>query len=80
MRLRVNNQIELVLPSIKDAPQIFALVKNREYLREFLGWVDYSKSQEDTEEFLRSNLPLWQKLEALHLSIYKNNILIGSVG
>lgn len=79
--LRVNDEITLRLPTIGDAEILFALVdKNREHLREFLGWVDSSNEVVDTRTFIEEGLPQWLSLHSLHLSIWKNDLLIGAVG
>lgn len=54
--------------------------KNREHLREFLGWVDSSSEVADTRAFIQERLPQWLQLKSLHLSILKNDFLIGAIG
>ncbi len=79
--LRVDDEITLRLPTIGDAETLFALVdKNREHLREFLGWVDSSNEVADTRTFIQEGLPQWLQLQSLHLSILKNDLLVGAIG
>lgn len=79
--IRVDEDITLCLPKEEDALELFTLIdRNRTHLREFLGWVDYTKEVADSEKFIRENLPSWRQLNSLHLSILKNNEIIGAVG
>lgn len=51
-----NNKIEVKLREIQlsDAPEIFTIIENgREYLREWLPFIDITKKVEDTEAFIR---------------------------
>lgn len=55
--LRISENIELGLLEPRHADKLFALVeKNREHLREWLTWVDDSKSATDTEQFIKTSL------------------------
>jgi ribosomal-protein-serine acetyltransferase len=45
--------IEIRLFELKDAEPVFAVVeRNRDYLREWLPWVDYTASPEDLRRFI----------------------------
>jgi ribosomal-protein-serine acetyltransferase len=77
----VDKEISLSLPHAEEAEELFSLVdKNRAHLREFLGWVDFSRTASDTKLFIEENLPLWLELHSLHLSIRMGSKLIGAVG
>lgn len=79
--LAVDDSITLCLPTVDEAETLFALVdKNRDHLREFLGWVDGSKKVADTRQFIEEGLSQWLNLSSLHLSIWKRDQLIGAVG
>jgi len=53
--LAVDSKTSLRALSIHDAKELFDIVDSqRSYLREFLGWLDLTKSQIDSENFIRN--------------------------
>ena len=51
----VNQTTTLRTMSIHDASELFSLVdRNRNYLRQFLGWVDSNRAEGDSEIFIRN--------------------------
>ncbi|PWK13854.1 GNAT family N-acetyltransferase [Tumebacillus permanentifrigoris] len=59
---------ELRLVDLQDAEEIYALLdRNRAHLREWLPFVDYSQSPQDTAQFLQSRI---QQHETKHGSEY----------
>lgn len=79
--IKVDQDITLSLPNVDEAEELFSLVnRNRTHLREFLGWLDTSQEVADTRKFIEENLPLWLQLRSLHLSVRKDQELIGAVG
>lgn len=53
----IDKDLELRLISMQDADEFFALIdSNREHLREWLAWVDITKSSEDTRNFITMSL------------------------
>lgn len=59
--IKVDQEITLCLPTVDEAEELFSLVnRNREHLREFLGWLDTSQEVADTRKFIEENLPLWR--------------------
>ena len=55
LEIHVSSDILLREVSVNDAAAIFQLIdNNREYLRRWLPFVDYSKAVSDTEAFIRS--------------------------
>lgn len=84
MKLEVNLCVEdnlyLELLSLNHAQELFTLVdKNRSYLREFLPWLDSSKSIKDSKIFIEYFLKDYKKTSpsSLQLTIIYNNKLIG---
>ena len=54
---RISDDLKLGLLQQRHAEELFALVeRNREYLREWLPWVDNNKSVADTQEFIKISL------------------------
>ncbi len=79
--LKVNEHVSLRTRDINAASELFALVnENRERLREWLPWVDDTKSVNDTEEYLKKALEDANKEEAFDFGIYFNEAQIGSGG
>lgn len=53
----VNDDIQLKLLELRDADEIFALTDvSRLYLREWLPWVDGTRSADDSKAFIQSAL------------------------
>ena len=79
--IRVDEEIELRLVTASDAPRIFALTdRDREYLREWLPWVDGTRTVEDTEGFVRRALDQVQRGEGFHACIEYRGELAGIIG
>lgn len=74
--LSVNEEILLQMIKPEDSKELFQLVeKNRAHLREFLGWVDFNTSENDTKEFIASQ----EQLGDLTFCIRLKGALIGLV-
>ncbi|MBT2757537.1 GNAT family N-acetyltransferase [Mesobacillus foraminis] len=54
---KINEQLSLKLIELRDAKSIFKLTnQSREYLREWLPWLDTTTKIEDTEEYIKMSL------------------------
>jgi len=52
-RYPVNDDIQLKLLEIRDAEEVFTLTEaSRQYLRQWLPWVDMTKTVEDSKSFI----------------------------
>ena len=72
-------EIRLSLPSYVEA--IFAVIEeNREFLRQWLPWLDGTKSANDTRDFIRAQLHQFARGEALHVTIFSNGSVAGVAG
>ena len=79
--LKVNDQITLHLPHPDLADDIFRAVDTqRLYLREWLPWVDLTKSVDDTLAFIHSSIEKNKTGEQLTTFIYNGVDLAGSIG
>ncbi len=77
----IDNELTLKLLDLGDAPSLFQLTdRNREYLREWLPWVDGIKEQEDSEAFIHSCLRGFKEKEEIHLGILWNDEMVGVSG
>ena len=55
LRLNVDSSIVLSLVKLEDAEEIFTLVDvSRNYLREWLPWIDSNTTSQNTKEFIYS--------------------------
>ena len=77
----VDADIELRILEGWDAEEMYRLVdSNREYLRQWLPWVDYETSVEDSHNFIRLSLQRYQDNEGFSLGIRYRDRLAGVIG
>lgn len=54
---KIDEEVSLKLVELKDAKRVFELTDHsREYLREWLPWLDMTTNVEDTKSFIQSCL------------------------
>jgi len=79
--LKVDDQIALYLPKPEWAEPIFELIDSqRTYLREWLPWVDPTKSPNDTRIFLRDSMRFNRGGQRLTTFVFYEQELAGSLG
>jgi len=60
-KIKINNDLSLVIPSLACAPEIFDLIdKDRDHLRAWLPWVDSTVTAEDTRKNLSERIEGFQ--------------------
>jgi ribosomal-protein-serine acetyltransferase len=75
---QIRNDLALKLVSIQEADETFQLVdKNRAYLREWLPWVDSSKTAEDTKASFLSFLKNYGEQKSLTTLIMYQGKIVG---
>ena len=75
------NDILLRQLETKDAASLFALTdKNRDYLRQFLPWLDRTRTVTDTEWFITSSFRGAKEGKCADFGIYYQNTLVGVIG
>ena len=80
-RLPLRDGVELQLIEERHAEEIFAVVdRNREYLREWLPWVDANRGPQSTLEFVRRSLAQFAANEGFAAGIWRNGAFIGGTG
>lgn len=78
--IQVSDKLQLRLFNVSDSNQLFSLVdRNRTYLREWLPWVDYQKSSQDTLDFIEGSIDRWNRKLALTLAVINKGQLCGVV-
>lgn len=74
------NDVELRLLTPDDAAPLFALVdKNRAYLRQWLPWLDATKSVDDIAQFIKKAQDHLTKSEGVEFGILFRGILVGVI-
>jgi ribosomal-protein-serine acetyltransferase len=80
-RAHIRSDVELRLLEERHADAIFALVdQDREYLREWLPWVDATLAVDDTRAFIRSTLEQFASNQGFAAGIWKQGRYIGGIG
>ncbi len=80
-RIRVDEEIELRIFQEEDAPELFALTDgNREYLRQWLPWVDKTRSTGDTLTFIKGALDQLRRNDGFQVGIWYRGQLVGALG
>ena len=81
IQLIVSDEIMLKQLEETDAPDIFSIIDSqREYLCEWLPFVDGTKSVDDTLGFIRSVNETQESFQELIFCIYYHNIFAGLIG
>ena len=79
-KLHVESGLDLQLVGEDDAAELFAVVdSNREYLREWLPWLDGTKSIEDENSFISMSLEEYEKREGIIYAIRLDGNIIGTI-
>ncbi|HJQ69918.1 MAG TPA: GNAT family protein [Blastocatellia bacterium] len=78
---KLDEETEIRLLVDADAARMFALTdRNREYLREWLPWVDSTRSVEDTRNFIRGALGQFAANEGFSAGLWYAGELAGAIG
>ena len=81
MKLKADKDIILQKVRLKSAKEIFACIEgSRDYLREWLPFVDQTKSWEDTEKYIRSVNETRAALKDLVFEVRYREKIVGMVG
>jgi ribosomal-protein-serine acetyltransferase len=77
----LDNDTKLSLSIPQYADELFELVdKNREFLKQWLPWLDTATKHSDTKEFIETQLLRFQRGEALHVTIFHGDKISGVLG
>lgn len=77
----VDEEITLKLLVLTDSQALFQLTdQSRESLREWLGWVDNTKTVDDSRSFIEHTLQVYDDKKGLHAGIMYQHELAGIIG
>ena len=78
---KIDDETEIRLFAEQHADRLFALVdENRDYLREWLPWVDGTKTAEDTRNFIRISLEQFAANGGFAAGLWYRGELAGTIG
>jgi ribosomal-protein-serine acetyltransferase len=78
---KIDEKVSLKLVDLRDRDAIFQLTdSSREYLREWLPWVDFTTKPEDTEQFIKSSLKSFAENKSLTSVILYEGKAVGIAG
>ena len=78
---QINDHLKLKILEEREAEPLFKLVdNNRNYLAEFLPFVDYTKKVEDSKTFIQSALQQFARGDGFHCGIWYDQKLVGVIG
>lgn len=77
----LDDEVKLSLSIPQYAEELFELTdKNRDFLKEWLPWLDTVTKPSDTKEFIEAQLLRFQQGEALHVTIFYRDKIAGVLG
>ncbi len=77
----VREGLELRLRAEPDAEAVFKVIdRNRNYLKQWLPWLDESTTVEQTRKYIVSDALEFEKKEGLDLGIWFENQWVGGIG
>lgn len=80
-KLKVDDEIEIRMLEEFDADEVFGLVnRNREYLRQWLIWVDRTGTADVTRQYIKDARRLYENKEAMSAGIWLTGELVGAIG
>jgi ribosomal-protein-serine acetyltransferase len=81
LKSRIDKDLELSVLEERHADQVYALIDEaRPYLREWLPFIDTSKSVDSTKEFIKKSLKQYADNQGSSLGIWYKGELAGIIG
>lgn len=78
---KIDDTVSLKLIDLNDAKRVFELSdKSRNYLKEWLPWLDFTNNVEDTKDFIRGCLKGYAENKSLTTVILYNGEIVGTAG
>jgi ribosomal-protein-serine acetyltransferase len=80
-RAQIQDQVYLQLLQERQAAEVFSLIdRERAYLREWLPWVDATRTIDDTLSFIRSSLEQFASQKGFACGIWRERTFCGVIG
>ncbi|MGV2939123.1 GNAT family N-acetyltransferase [Mesobacillus sp. LC4] len=80
-QFKINEQLSLKLAEVNDADRVFELTeKSRDYLKEWLPWLDFTTKVEDTREFLKGTMKGYADNNSMTTVILYEGEIVGTAG
>ena len=81
MKIQIDNTTYIETVKLSNSQEVFNLVENsRDSLREWLPWVDFTKSANDIESYFQSCIDREKANNGFDLTINSNNKIVGLIG
>ena len=78
---QINDHLKLKILEEREAEPLFKLVdSNRNYLAEFLPFVEHTNKVEDSKTFIQSSLQQFARGDGFHCGIWYDQKLVGVIG
>ena len=78
---QIDEDLKLSLSVPQYTEELFELTdRNRDFLKQWLPWLDTVKKPSDTKQFLEHQLLRFGRSQALHVTIFYRNRIAGVVG
>jgi ribosomal-protein-serine acetyltransferase len=79
--ISIDDETELRIYEERHAQEVAELVdQNRVYLRQWLPWVDFSRTIEDSKAFIKNSLQQFAQNEGFQMGIWYRGKLAGGIG
>jgi len=79
--LKLGEDLELELLDLRHRDELFLLVDhNRPYLREWMGWLDVSRTPDDTSRFLQAVIEKYKSGEGPQYGVLYRSFMCGVCG
>lgn len=79
--IRIDEELQLALLEKRHAARIFELTdKGRNYLKQWLPWVDFTKTVADSEHFIQTARQQYIQNNGFQLAIVYKNEIVGVIG
>lgn len=80
-QLQINEDIASRILKLEDAPELFSLVdSNREFLKEWLPWLDFNTEVKHSEEFIQKCLDSFNESKSFIHGIFYKGEMVGNGG
>jgi ribosomal-protein-serine acetyltransferase len=78
---QVDEDIQLKILELRHSEELFSLTdRDRAHLREWLPWVDGTKTVENTREFIKFTIKGFAENNGFNAAIFYNNEIVGCIG